>query len=544
MSYRSVRFQQLLPFQLQPQTSHDDEDPGSLFSPTLVPGKQKVLHSIFSPTAKSTGTMFSSRAGVFHEPAVSAKEALQTPGKSKDLKAARKTSPRTRAIHFNDNSSPSTQGELFYSPSQNSISSPPAQTSISSPFTPFSAISRITNATAATRTSFQALSKIQMLSLDYIKSTSSIKELQQIVNFLKEQENKYPSLLRAAQKRLTDVQQQQPDPCESSRCESVPPPLPTPAPLDYSHEQESESSHIMSLSSDDDSELVLMSTAARNAIASKAPIPPRHTRVSTGRVLPVSSKLDVTHREEELCNEIQCLTSKLWELESGRLAEQKELWNNLERMETAKLRAEENMEALHGQVAKSNKDTMARLEAMGELKEENQRLQKQLNRERKTGEDKNREALELERQLKAKVEELTRKLSQIETPSSHVAGVERKNKELHQLLCSAQNNLDDIKNERDAMLQDLLNATGREPSGVSCSDECLLSCTLFNPLTFFSFPMNAGFRSSNCQRGIVPNSSWISPRKRYRPKQLSTPWQILWLGRKKIVMKLRRYVQK
>jgi chromosome segregation ATPase len=128
------------------------------------------------------------------------------------------------------------------------------------------------------------------------------------------------------------------------------------------------------------------------------------------------------------------------------------------------------MEALHGQVAKSNKDTMARLEAMGELKEENQRLQKQLDQERKAGEDKNREALELERQLKTKVEELTRKLSQIEKPSSHVAGVERKNKELHQLLCSAQNNLDDIKNERDAMLQDLLNATGRKKSGVSCFD--------------------------------------------------------------------------
>jgi hypothetical protein len=479
MSYRSVHFQQLLPFQLQQQTSHDDEDPGSLFSPSLVSGKQKVLHSIFSPTAKSTGTTFSSRAGVFQEAAV------QTPGKPKGLKAARNTSPRTRAIHFEENSSPRTQGELFFSPLQTSISSPPAQTSISSPFTPFSAISRITNSTAATRSSFQALSKIKMLSLDYIKSTSSIIELRQIVNFLKEQENKYPSLLRAAQKRLTDVQQQHPDPCESSRCENVPPPMLGPAPLDYSHEQECESSHIMSLSSDDDSDLVLMSTAARNAIASKAPIPPRHTRVSTGLVLPVSSNPDVTHREEELCNEIQRLTSKLWELESGRLTEQKQLWNNLERMETAKLRAEKNMEALHGQVAKRNKDTMARLEAMGELKEENQRLQKQLDRERKTGDDKNLEALELERQLKAKVEELTRKLSQIEKPSSRVAGVERKNRELHQLLCSAQNNLDDIKNERDAMIQDLLNATGREPSGVSCSDWSVLSCMLFHPLTSF-----------------------------------------------------------
>jgi hypothetical protein len=53
------------------------------------------------------------------------------------------------------------------------------------------------------------------------------------------------------------------------------------------------------------------------------------------------------------------------------------------------------------------------------------------------------------------------------------------------LLCSAQNNLDDIKNERDAMLQDLLNATGREVSGVSCSNCYVVSCTLLNPLTFF-----------------------------------------------------------
>jgi hypothetical protein len=60
---------------------------------------------------------------------------------------------------------------------------------------------------------------------------------------------------------------------------------------------------------------------------------------------------------------------------------------------------------------------MARLEAMGELKE-NQRLQKQPI-PRKAGEDKNRQALELE-QPKAKVEELTQKLSQIE--NHHVAG--------------------------------------------------------------------------------------------------------------------------
>jgi hypothetical protein len=509
MSYRSVRFQQLLPFKLQPQTSHDDEDPGSLFSPTAGTRTQKVLHSIFSPTATNTVTTFSSRAGVFQEPDVSAKQALQTPGKSKALNnAARNNSPRTRAIRFNDNSSPRTQGELFFSPSQtavSAVSSPPAQNAISSPFTPFSGISRITNATAATRTSFQALSRIQMLSLDYIKSTSSIKELRQIVNFLTEQENKYPSLLRAAQTRLTDVQQQQPDPCKSSHYENVPPPLPTPVPLDYSQEQENETSLIMSLSSDDDSDLVLMSNATRNAIASKAPIPPRQPLVRPGRVLPVSSEPDDTHREEELCNEIQCLTSKLWELESGRLAEQKELWHNLEKMETAKLRAERNMEALHGQVAKSNKDTMARLEAMGELKEENQRLQKQLDQQRKTGEDKNREALELERQLKAKVAQLTQKLSQIETPSSHVAGVERKNKELHQLLCSAQNNLDDIKNERDAMLQDLLNATGREVSGVSCSNCYVVPRTLLNSLTLFlSFLWMLGLDQATVKEGSFP----------------------------------------
>jgi hypothetical protein len=510
MSYRSVRFQQLLPFKLQPQTSRDDEDPGSLFSPTVGPGTQKVLHSIFSPTATNTVTSFSSRAGVFQEPDVSAKQALQTPGKSKALNAAsRNNSPRTGAIRFNDNSSPRTQGELFFSPSQtavSAVSSPPAQNVISSPFTPFSGISRITNATATTRSSFQALSKIKMLSLDYIKSTSSIKELRQIINFLKEQENKYPSLLRAAQKRFTDVQQQQHVPSDSSRCENVPPPLTRPAPADYSHEQVNESSLIMSLSSDDDSDLVLMSTAAGKAMALKAPIPPRHTRVSPGRLLPIGSEPGATHREEELCNEIQCLTSKLLELESGRLAEQKELWHNLEQMETAKLRAEKNMEALHGQVAKTNKDTMARLEAMGELKEENQRLRRQLDRERKTREDKNREALELERQLKTKVEELTRQLSQMEKPSSHVVGVERKNKELHQLLSSAQNNLDDIKKERDTMLRDLLNATGREPSDVSCSDWSALSRSLILSL-FSPFPMDVVSRSSNCQRRIVTSSS-------------------------------------
>jgi hypothetical protein len=528
MSYQSVRFQQLLPFQLQPQTSRDDEDPGPLFSPTLAPGTQNVLHSIFSPGAKNTGPTFSSRAGVFQEPAVSAKQVLKTPGKSKGSTAARNTSPRTRAIHFEDNGSPRTRGGNGSPRTQGGNGSPrthgesfysSSQSATGSPFSPFSIISRITNATAATRSSFQSLPAIKMLSLDYIKSTSSIKELRKIVNFLKEQDNKYPSLLRAAQERLTNVQQQQRASCDSSHCENVPLPVARPAPPDYSREQEKESSLIMSLSSDDDSDLVMMSTAIGNAVALNNPVPPPRKRVSPGRLHPVGSKPDATRREEELCNEIQCLTSKLLELESGRLAEQKELWHNLEKMEGAKLRAEENMEALHGQVAKTNKDTMARLVAMGELKKENQRLQKQLDRERKTRETKNREALEVERQLKAKVEELTQKLSQIETPSNHVAGVEQKNKELRQLLCSAQNNLDDIKRERNSMLQDLLNATGRDPSAVSCSDQSEIPCTLYHPLTF-SFLMDVGSRSSNCRRRIVPNSSWISPRKRHLRKQL------------------------
>jgi chromosome segregation ATPase len=122
---------------------------------------------------------------------------------------------------------------------------------------------------------------------------------------------------------------------------------------------------------------------------------------------------------------------------------------------------------------------MARLEAMGELKKENQRLQKQLDREIKTRENKNREALELERQLKAKVEELTRKLSQIEQPSNEDASVGQKNKELNTLLRSAQRNLEDIKKERDAMLQGLLNATGRGVSHVSVSGSSMLFSTVW-----------------------------------------------------------------
>jgi hypothetical protein len=43
---------------------------------------------------------------------------------------------------------------------------------------------------------------------------------------------------------------------------------------------------------------------------------------------------------------------------------------------------------------------------------------------------------------------------------------QRSNKELRQLLCSTQNNLDDIKKERDAMHQNLLDATERKPSEI------------------------------------------------------------------------------
>jgi hypothetical protein len=65
--------------------------------------------------------------------------------------------------------------------------------------------------------------------------------------------------------------------------------------------------------------------------------------------------------EEELCNEIQCLTGKL-EM-SQVLGRTKELWNNLGGM---KLRAEKSIESAMVKSQKSNKDTMARLEAMGE----------------------------------------------------------------------------------------------------------------------------------------------------------------------------------
>lgn len=475
MSDRSVRFQQFLQF--QPQTVCM-EDPVPLFSPTLVPASQNVLHNIFSPNA----TKFSSRARVFKEPViVTAKPTLQTPGKNKYTNAARKTSPRTPEAQ-KENDSPVKQGELFFSP---------AHTATSSQFTPFSGISRITH---TTKTSAHALPAIEMLSLEYIRNSNSIKQLQKIVMFLKEQQ-KYPSLLRAAEQRLTVVQQQQQHlvPPTSSHYDTMPPPSPKSMP-DDSQEQQNESSLVMSLSSDDDSDLEMstsgngmvsdleMSTSGNGMVAAPMPPPPPPTRARPGRIPPVvnqGSKHDDEHLEEELCNEVQQLTTKILELESGRVAEQNELWQKLQELETAKLRAEENMEALNGEIARSNKDTKERIHAMDVMRQENLRLQMALERERKTREDKNREALELERQLNAKVEELARKLSQVEQPSNEDASVGQKNKELNTLLRSAQRNLEDIKKERDAMLQGLLNATGRGVSHVSVSGSSMLFSTVW-----------------------------------------------------------------
>jgi hypothetical protein len=93
----------------------------------------------------------------------------------------------------------------------------------------------------------------------------------------------------------------------------------------------------MSLSSDDDSELIPSNTLLLNAIASKV--------VTTAYLYPVQGLFSLSvqigchsYREEELCNEIQCLV-KLWELRSDRALAQS--WDG-----NSEASLEKNMEAL------------------------------------------------------------------------------------------------------------------------------------------------------------------------------------------------------
>jgi hypothetical protein len=332
---------------------------------------------------------------------------------------------------------------------------------------------------------------------------------------------------------------------------TVPPPLPS-----NSYNNES-SSLVMSLSSDEESKVDLSHHYCVSSAASPAnsvvpvgisllpptprsllPSAPVNRASSSPRQKqqqpPTTGKLQAPNKGS-VGIEVQRLTKMIVELEKGRLADQTAFWERWKELQDAKAQAEEGIQALHGVLTSSKEATTELVKALEALREENHSIHMELTRERKARAQQNREAIELERQLTAKVEQLTQQLAQVEQQqqsSQQTASLDQKNRELNRMLRSAQRNLLEIKKERDTMIRAVLDAAGRKDTEVSAQGPsfgcvntvCVAACVVksqSNRVSLASIvadqatiqrrspPTRFGYRQAHC---VVPHCHGVYKR--------------------------------
>jgi hypothetical protein len=202
----------------QPSQQQQQQWDVPAFSPTQVPKKEKVLHSIFSPSHRLTEqpTKADNEYEVLVDPAIGpttpARKSSMAQSSYDHLYAPTAASSPMRGgppkvIH--GEASDADENDFFFSPRSANVLSP------------MSGITEITEASPIRRTtrvqeeiqnehpastSFDTLHTIDMLNFNFLHSCESTGDLERVVNLLSEQ-NDSPHLFRAAIDRLEDLQQ-------------------------------------------------------------------------------------------------------------------------------------------------------------------------------------------------------------------------------------------------------------------------------------------------------------------------------------------------
>jgi hypothetical protein len=481
---RLVRFRDFLPPSIIDEAVSADAEP--LFSPTLHP-PSKLLHSIFSPTKGNHGS--ESQRSFLLPPLQFQQQQLpvtRTPQSQSARNNNRETttSPKTQhntktaAIPRGEQDEPSIYSSVVkphqQSPSMRNVTTifvSPSHTALSSLavsmdadlFSPYStkttredeSKSQKTHLSQrSTTTAFRTLEKMEWLTVDYITTCESVSQLVRIITVL--EDAAYPSLLRAAQERLSALHS---DPCLSPNSVLV-------NLSSTSHNEDdvcpsgnnttqSSSSLIMSISTDNEESHNNQSTTFHKSFLS-AP------SVAHSIVAKPSSFQGFSATEQQLWEQVQRLTQTIAEMEQTGADD---FYQQLLLPDPSKEAAAE-LEKLQ-----EHTDVEELLQSIEQLRERNRNLQEQIQRQTTDREQKLQHSAAVEKRLSTELQELEAQLA-MSTATSKAAEqhFHRQHAHLHQLLSATQANLQRIQADRDALIQCLLQAVGRDKDGgVRCS---------------------------------------------------------------------------
>ena len=271
----------------------------------------------------------------------------------------------------------------------------------------------------------------------HISTCQSPRELQQTILDLQSQGN-YPWLLKAAQKRLNQVQREATCPLirEEDDCVEIEArisPKSTATSLVYSYDEE------------------------RDAMSSVISSPAKRTSRSTQRG-------DAT-REWALEQEIGKLNNQIKELNQTLNQERQDFECRLGQIQQAKQALVQQAKTLHDSLNISNRTTKELEQQLSEMEDRKREISMQLDAERSARETHQQKAKQVEAVLRNKLQELFSQITFLQQSGG-------KTQQLNELLKHAQSNLETVKKERNTMIETLLKAMKQHSMNVSVRHVC------------------------------------------------------------------------
>ena len=319
--------------------------------------------------------------------------------------------------------------------------------SMSSPyevfFSPASQMSSIrSNSPAidsATRSRVKPNPRLERFRQVHISTCQSPRELQQTILDLQSQGN-YPWLLKAAQKRLYQVQRESACPLireedDSAGIEARISPKSTATSLVYSYDEER------------DAMCSVISSHAKKAS------PPTHRGDAT--------------RERELEQEIRELNRKIGEINHSFSQDKRDFEHRFGQIQQAKQALVQQAKTLQDSLNTSNRTAQELEQQLTEMEETKRAISMQLEAERRARETHQQKAKQAEAILRYKMQELLQQITDLRQSGG-------KTQQFNELLKHAQSNLETIKKERNTMIETILKAMRQDSTKVSVRSYSML----------------------------------------------------------------------
>lgn len=276
---------------------------------------------------------------------------------------------------------------------------------------------------------------MERFSQAHISKCQSPRELEQTIADLQSQGH-YPLLVRAAQKRLYQVQQ-------SSACPLI--------------EEEDDSIDMMEARISPKSaatSLVYSYDEERDAVDSVVSSPSK--KVTHSSSIMQSRK---ANHETELHQTIEQLNQRIVQLNETLRQEKLDYECNLSQIQQSKQACVQHAQTLQQKLAATHQTAENMTEQLRELQETNRTIAQQLEAERAAHNAHQQKAHRIETDLCRKIQELLQQIKALQESGGKV-------EELNHLLKSARKNFETIQRERNEIITTLLKAMGRDATGV------------------------------------------------------------------------------